>query len=239
MFNASSLIVHSFQSLGAVDGPGLRYVIFLQGCPYRCPYCHNPDTKPFGGGTEYTVSALCDRVERYKTYFGKDGGVTVSGGEPLCQAEALAEFFKECHARGISTCLDTAGMMPDDRVRAVLCHTDTVLCDIKTTDDSDCRRIFGTSLDTTNAFLSACDEAGCRITVRHVVVPSMTDGEDHIRTLCAIAGQYKNLDKIELLPFRRLCNEKYDRLGIPFPMGDTPECDAATIERLRRIVEEY
>ena len=239
----SSLFVHSFQSLGAVDGPGLRYIIFLQGCPYRCPYCHNPDTKPYTGGTEYTVSALCGRVERYKTYFGKDGGhttqggVTVSGGEPLCQAAALAEFFKECHARGISTCLDTAGMMPDDRIRAVLAHTDTVLCDIKTTDEDDCRRIFGTSLDATAEFLTACDEAGCRIIIRHVVVPSMTDGEDHIRALCAIAKQYRHLDKIELLPFRRLCTEKYERLGIPFPMGDTPECDAETIASLRAVVD--
>ena len=95
----SSLFVHSFQSLGAVDGPGLRYIIFLQGCPYRCPYCHNPDTKPLTGGTEYTVGALCDRVERYKTYFGESGGVTVSGGEPLVQSVALAEFFAECHRR--------------------------------------------------------------------------------------------------------------------------------------------
>ena len=233
--------VHSFQSLGAVDGPGLRYIIFLQGCPYRCPYCHNPDTKPFYDGnvlcgTEYSVTALADRICRYKTYFGDTGGVTVSGGEPLCQAEALASFFEECHNRGINTCLDTAGMKPDDRVRAVLAHTDTVLCDIKTTDEDDCRRIFGTSLQTTKDFLSACDEAGCRIIIRHVVVPAMTDGEEHIRTLCSIASRYKNLEKIELLPFRRLCTEKYERLGIPFPMGDTPECSAETIAGLQTIV---
>ena len=233
----SSLFVHSFQSLGAVDGPGLRYIIFLQGCPYRCPYCHNPDTQPLSGGTEYTVTALADRIERYKSYFGQDGGVTVSGGEPLLQAEFLAAFFEECHRRGINTCLDTAGMMPDDRIRAVLAHTDTVLCDIKTTDEDDCRRIFGTSLQTTKDFLTACEQAGCRIIIRHVVVPGMTDGEEHIRSLCAIASQYKTLEKIELLPFRRLCTEKYERLGIPFPMGDTPECDAETIARLRAVVD--
>lgn len=239
--SALSLTVHSFQSLGAVDGPGLRYVIFLQGCPYRCPYCHNPDTKPYTGGstagTEYTVDALCDRVERYKTYFGSEGGVTVSGGEPLLQSTALAEFFAECHRRGIGTCLDTAGMMPDDRVRAVLRHTDTVLCDIKHTTEEDCRGIFGTSLDTTKMFLSACAEAGCRVWVRHVVVPGMTDGEEHIRTLSAIAHAYPNVDKIELLPFRRLCIEKYQKLGIPFPLEDTPECSAELIAALSEVLK--
>lgn len=230
-----TLRVHSFQSLGAVDGPGLRYVIFLQGCPYRCPYCHNPDTKPYDGGTEYTVNDLCDRAERYRSYFGKTGGVTVSGGEPLVQRAFLAEFFAECHRRGISTCLDTAGMVPDDGVRAVLAHTDTVLCDIKHSTEAGCRGIFGTSLAVTNEFLAACDELGCRIRVRHVVVPSLTDGEDHIREIVRMARAYRNLETIELLPFRKLCTEKYAKLGIPFPLADTPECDGETLSRLREL----
>ncbi len=239
MTTTPTLRVHSFQSLGAVDGPGLRYVIFLQGCPYRCPYCHNPDTKTFDGaaGTEYTVDALCDRVERYKTYFGSNGGVTVSGGEPLVQREALAAFFAECHRRGISTCLDTAGMEPDDTVCAVLRHTDTVLCDIKHTNEGDCRTMFGTSLSATKAFLAACCDAGCRIWVRHVVVPGMTDGGEHIRTLGTIAAGFSNVDKIELLPFKKLCVEKYKKLGIPFALADIPECSAETIARLYEILE--
>lgn len=233
----SSLFVHSFQSLGAVDGPGLRYVIFLQGCPYRCPYCHNPDTKPFEGGTEYTVTALCDRVERYKTYFGREGGVTVSGGEPLVQRKALAAFFAECHRRGIHTCLDTAGMEPDAAVREVLAHTDYVLCDIKHATDAVCRSMFGTSLDATKAFLDACDEAGCSIRIRHVVVPGITDGEDHIRTIGEIAKSYAHFEKTELLPFKKLCLEKYRKLGIPFPMEQIPECPPEMIARLYSILD--
>ncbi len=242
MTTTPTLRVHSFQSLGAVDGPGLRYVIFLQGCPYRCPYCHNPDTKPFDGGntagTAYTVTDLCDRVERYKTYFGSVGGVTVSGGEPLVQRAALAEFFAECHRRGISTCLDTAGMVPDADVRAVLRHTDVVLCDIKHTTEEDCQTVFGTSLGTTKAFLSACAGAGCRVWVRHVVVPGMTDGEEHIRTLGKIARAYPNVEKIELLPFKKLCVEKYQKLGVPFALAETEECPKETIERLRELLNE-
>ena len=244
MTTTHTLRVHSFQSLGAVDGPGLRYVIFLQGCPYRCPYCHNPDTKPFEGGTEYTVTALCDRVERYKTYFGESGdhttrgGVTVSGGEPLVQSAALAEFFAECHRRGISTCLDTAGMEPDDGVRAVLAHTDTVLCDIKHTDAEFCRTVFGTSLSATHSFLSACGDAGCEVWVRHVVVPGMTDGEVNIRALGVIAAQYPHVSKIELLPFKKLCVEKYQKLGVPFALAETEECPSETISRLRELLNE-
>ena len=230
--------VHSQQSLGAVDGPGIRYVIFLQGCPDHCPYCHNPDTRPLNGGDSYSVSALADRVERYKPYFGKQGGVTVSGGEPLLQSVFLAEFFKECHRRGISTCLDTAGLPPDAQVRAVLTHTDTVLCDIKDSTDEGCRSRFGTDLSVTRAFLAACDDAGCDIWARHVVVPGMTDQDEHIRRIAALARTVKNLKKIELLPFRKLCSEKYTALGLPFPLADTPECDAAQLTALNALLTE-
>ena len=238
MTTTPTLRVHSFQSLGAVDGPGIRYVIFLQGCPYRCPYCHNPDTRSCSGGTEYTVEALADRVERYKTYFGAEGGVTVSGGEPLLQKNFLAAFFKECHQRGISTCLDTAGAAVDDEVREVLRHTDWVLCDIKHPDAQVCRDLFGVNLADTYAFLAACDQAGCRVRVRHVVVPGMTDGEDTIRAIAAAARECRTLDKIELLPFKKLCIQKYKTLGLPFALENTPECSPETIGRLMAVIRQ-
>ena len=229
--------VHSQQSLGAVDGPGLRYVVFLQGCPYHCPYCHNPDTQPLCGGDIYSVSELADRIERYKPYFGEQGGVTVSGGEPLLQRVFLVEFFKECHRRGISTCLDTAGLQPDERVRAVLAHTDTVLYDIKDSSNERCRDRFGIDFSIIRDFLSACDDAGCDIWVRHVVVPGMTDGKEHIRKIAALARTAKNLKKIELLPFRKLCSEKYAALGLPFPLADTPECDTELLSTLNDLLK--
>lgn len=237
MSNASTAWVHSIQSLGAVDGPGIRCVVFFQGCPYHCPYCHNPDTQPREGGEAYTVDTLISRVSRFKSYFGETGGVTVSGGEPLLQKEFLAQFFAACHENGINTCLDTAGMYPDDGVRAVLKHTDTVLCDIKHPDRETGRKAFGVDLDATRAFLCACADTGCRVRIRHVVVPGMTDSEDNIRAVSALAHTVKTLDKIELLPFRTLCVEKYERLGIPFPLDGVPDCEKAVIERLKTFTE--
>lgn len=224
--------IHSFQSLGAVDGPGIRYVIFMQGCPYRCPYCHNPDTKPFSGGTLYTADEIVERVKRYKSYFGDEGGVTVSGGEPLMQAEFLCELFDRLHACGINTAIDTAGVMPTEQIRRVIERTDTVLCDIKFPTDAQYSSHVGLRLDALRAFIALCNECGRNVIIRHVVVPGMTDSEESIRAVYELASEVKHLKRIELLPFRKLCTEKYDKLGIPFPLADTPECTAETIERL-------
>lgn len=228
--------IHSFQSLGAVDGPGIRYVIFMQGCPYRCPYCHNPDTRAYSGGTEYTADELVARVSRYKTYFGDNGGVTVSGGEPLLQAEFVAELFEKMHAAGINTALDTAGIKVNDTVRRVLKSTDTILCDIKFPTNGQYKKYVGHSLDTVVELLAECDKAGCDIIVRHVVVPDMTDSEESVKEVVRIAKNVKNLKKIELLPFKRLCTEKYKKLGLPFPLENTPECPPETIEKLKKLL---
>ncbi len=229
--------VHSFQSLGAVDGPGIRYVIFMQGCPYRCPYCHNPDTKTFSGGTEYTADELVSRVSRYKTYFGSDGGVTVSGGEPLMQREFIAELFEKLHKAGINTALDTAAVKVDDTVRQVLKQTDTVLCDIKFPTNEQYEKYIGLRLDTVKEFLLECDKAGCDVIIRHVVVPDLTDSEESILKIKEIANQVRNLKGIELLPFKKLCTEKYQRLGIPFPLESTPECPPEVIENLKKLIK--
>ncbi len=228
--------IHSFQSLGAVDGPGIRYVIFMQGCPYRCPYCHNPDTKVFSGGTEYTADELVARVSRYKTYFGSDGGVTVSGGEPLMQPEFIAELFEKMHKAGINTALDTAGIRINDAVRRVLKHTDTVLCDIKFPTNEQYEEYIGQRLDTVMEFLSECDKAGCDVVIRHVVVPGMTDSEESVKEIARLARKVKNLKSIELLPFKKLCIEKYRKLNIPFPLESTPECPPEIIEKLKNLL---
>ena len=228
--------VHSFQSFGAVDGPGIRFVVFLQGCPYSCPYCHNPDTRPFSGGTEYTVDEIVAKAERYKTYFGKKGGVTVSGGEPLMQAEFVAELFEALHKKGITTALDTAGVKVTDTVRRVLSSTDTVLCDIKFPTDEQYKQHIGIGIDTVKEFIAECNKTDTDVVIRHVVVPGMTDGEDSIKQVAALAKKAKKLVGIELLPFRKLCEQKYKELGLVFSLVDTPECDADTIEKLKRLI---
>jgi len=228
--------VHSFQSFGAVDGPGIRFIVFLQGCPYNCPYCHNPDTRPFSGGTEHTVDEIVAKAERYRTYFGEKGGVTVSGGEPLMQAEFVAELFEALHEKGITTALDTAGVKVTDAVRRVLKSTDTVLCDIKFPTDEQYKKHIGIGLDTVKEFIAECNKTDADVVIRHVVVPGMTDSEENIKAVVSIASAVKKLTKIELLPFRKLCEQKYKDLGLEFPLSNTPECDAETIERLKKLV---
>ena len=228
--------VHSFQSLGAVDGPGIRFVVFMQGCPYSCPYCHNPDTRPFSGGTDYTVEEIVAKALRYKTYFGEKGGVTVSGGEPLMQAEFVAELFEALHKKGITTALDTAGVRVTDAVMRVLESTDTVLCDIKFPSDEQYRKHVGTDIDTVLDFISACNKTTADVIIRHVVVPGMTDGEESVKKIASLAETAHNLRKIELLPFRKLCVQKYDELGLEFPLRDTIECPSETLENLKKLL---
>lgn len=229
--------VHSFQSLGAVDGPGIRFVVFMQGCPYSCPYCHNPDTRPFSGGTEYTVDEIVEKAKRYKTYFGDKGGVTVSGGEPLMQAEFVAELFEALHKNGITTAVDTAGVRVTDAVRRVLASTDTVLCDIKFPSDELYRKHIGTGIDTVLDFIEECNKTEADVIIRHVVVPGMTDGEESVKKVARLARSAVNLAGIELLPFKKLCLQKYDELGLEFPLASTPECTYETIEKLKKLCQ--
>ena len=223
--------IHSFQSLGAVDGPGLRFVIFMQGCPLRCMYCHNPDSWNMQAGTEYTVDEVVSRVLRYRTYFGEDGGVTVSGGEALLQAPFVAALFHALKAEGIHTCLDTSGIMTP-AVDELLQVTDLVICDIKFTNEKDYLSHTKGSLSAVLEFLSHTQALQVPLWVRHVVVPGFTDTEDEVRAMVSLAQRYDNLRRIELLPFRKLCITKYEALGIHFPCADIDECDEATISRL-------
>ena len=248
--------IHSFQSLGAVDGPGLRFVVFVQGCPLRCMYCHNPDTWNAQGGTEYTVDEVVNKVLRYRTYFGEDGGVTVSGGEALMQAPFVTALFRALKAEGIHTCLDTSGICRtgtahptaagatalSDSEKAMLADllavTDLVICDIKFTNEEDYRAHAHGSLASVLSFLSLTQAYHVPLWVRHVVVPGITDSEDEVSAMVALAKRFDNLQKIELLPFRKLCQTKYESLGIPFPCSDIPECDEATIARLLPLIPE-
>ena len=233
--------IHSLQSMGAVDGPGIRFCVFLQGCPLRCMYCHNPDTwlvnEKDGGkrlGTPYTVEELIKKILRYKPYFANGGGVTVTGGEPLMQADFVEELFTSLHKYGIHTCLDTSGNYPADApsLDALLSVTDLVICDIKFTTEKDYHTYTGGSLKKVISFLDKVTKHSVPLWVRHVVVPGYTDSAEEVKTMAEIAHKYPTLEKIELLPFHKLCIPKYEALGIPFRCADIPECDTETITKL-------
>ena len=229
--------VHSIQSLGTVDGPGVRFVVFLQGCNLRCGCCHNPDTWKHNGGKTYSASEIVDKALRYKEYFGRDGGITVSGGEPLLQAEFVREIFSLCHSEGINTCLDTSGSVLTDSVRELLSVTDRILLDIKYTNDEQYKKHVGCSLSLPLEFLSYANEKKIPVTLRQVIIPTLNDNEDSICKLKSIADCHPCVDKIELLPFRKVCQVKYDMLGIPFPFADIPEPSADTMSKLNDMIK--
>ena len=229
--------IHSIQSMGTLDGPGVRFVIFAQGCPLRCKCCHNPDTWDPSGGKTYTPAELVTRALRFKEYFGEEGGVTVSGGEPLLQAEFVTELFKLCHEAGLNTCLDTSGCILTPAVKTLLTHTDRVLLDIKYTTDADYRAYVGCGMATPMAFLDYLTEQSIPATLRQVIIPSVNDTEEQVAALGRIAAAHPNVDKVELLPFRTLCTSKYEKMGIPFPLADKPQTTPAQIEALLAAVK--
>lgn len=229
--------IHSFESMGCADGPGVRFIAFFQGCPLRCEYCHNPDTWEHGG-TEYSAREIVDKALRFLPYFGEDGGITVSGGEPLAQSKFLIELLKSCKEAGLHTVLDTSGAAGEEDWAEVLKHTDLAMVDLKYATEEGYKTHTGGSLQKTLRFLKATEEAGIPLWIRHVVVPDQTD--ESISQIIDLATGFSNLKRIELLPFRKLCIEKYENMEIPFPLKDTPSCSAELLERLQaQIPEQY
>jgi len=228
--------IHSFQSMGAVDGPGLRCVVFMQGCPLRCVYCHNPDTWDYAGGTEISPTDMVKKILRYKPYIKKTGGVTVTGGEPLMQPAFTAELFRLLHEQEIHTALDTAGIGDLHQTQNVLAHTDLVLADVKFLSEQEYRRYCGGSFTAVVRFLDSVEEKGIPMWIRHVVIPGLNGREEDILALKEFLGKYKTVKKVELLPFRKLCLEKYEAIGIKFPLADVPECTKEQIDHLYRLL---
>ena len=227
--------IHSFQSLGTVDGPGVRYVVFMQGCNLRCSCCHNPDTWELGCGKPYTAEQVAENAARYKEYFGVDGGITVSGGEPLLQAEFVKNLFMLCKKKGINTCLDTSGSVLSQSVLSMLDFTDRVLLDIKYTCDSDYLKYAGCKLDTVIEFLKVLNQKNIPTTVRQVIIPTINDNADNILRLKEIVKDYPCVEKIELLPFKKICQVKYDNLKIPFPFGNLPTPTEEKMKELNKL----
>ena len=229
--------VHSLQSLGTVDGPGLRYVVFLQGCPLRCVYCHNPDTWDPAGGAVMDTEELVEKILRCRPYFGTEGGVTVSGGEPLLQAEFATQLFARLKQEGVHTALDTSGAGDLGKAPALLAVTDLVLLDLKFPTEEGYRQYCRGSLGQTEAFAALVAEKQVPLWVRHVVAPGLNDTLEDMAAVKAWAQRQPTLEKIEWLPFHNLCLEKYQQLGVPFPLADTPPMDREKLDRLAAALE--
>ena len=229
--------IHSIQTLGTVDGPGVRFVAFLQGCPLRCGCCHNPDTWAQAGGTVMTAADLVAKAIRYRPYFGEQGGITLSGGEPLWQADFVREAFSLCHEEGIHTCLDTSGCLLTEEVKAALAVTDRVLLDVKYVTEEDYRTHVGCSLTAVLDFLAYLNEQNIPTTLRQVIIPTLNDRAESITALRDIAAAHPCVDGVELLPFRKMCQVKYDEMGIAFPFAHLPEPTADKMNELKAILQ--
>lgn len=228
--------ISSIQSLGTVDGPGVRYVVFLQGCNLRCGFCHNPETQITAGGTEYTAEEIIKKATRYREYFGKDGGITVSGGEPLLQAEFVEELFMLAHESGINTCLDTSGNAVCGNTGSLLRHCDRVLLDIKYPTEELYKKYTGGSLAKAIDFLSLASYIKVPVTLRQVIIPAQNDTAESMAFLKALRGKYPTIDKIELLPFKKMCVHKYENLGREFPFCDIPEPTPEKVKELEALL---
>ena len=217
--------IHSTESFGTVDGPGVRFVVFFQGCPMRCLYCHNPDTWAFGRGTEKTAAELMAEYDSYKEFL-KSGGITATGGEPLAQPEFLAELFTLAQSKGVHTCLDTSGAVysPENHelIDRVLSATDLVMLDIKHIDTHEHKKLTGHGNENILAFAEHLRELKIPVWIRHVVVPDITDKPEYLEKLGEYLASLDNLKALDVLPYHDMAKPKYAELGIDYPLADTP-----------------
>lgn len=228
--------IHSIESFGTVDGPGIRFVTFMQGCPLRCLYCHNPDTWETTGNAplEYTPQQLMEEVLRYKSFIAK-GGVTLTGGEPLIQPQFVKEFFALCRTNGIHTALDTSGHVFSNKTKEALDATDLVLLDIKTLREDFHEKLTGVKRDNTIQTLNYLEEKQIPVWIRHVVVPGLTDDAADLDELARFLARYKCVEKVELHPYHTMGVMKYEAMGIPYPLADTPALTKEQLDQAKAI----
>lgn len=234
--------IHSIESMGTVDGPGIRFVVFTQGCPMRCAYCHNPDTWAVNAGSMVSVEKLLEEFESNRQFY-KSGGITVTGGEPLLQPKFLADLFRAAHEapRGrIHTCLDSCGYAYDERhperFDAALSETDMVLLDIKHSGPAGHRELTGCDSQRIIAFGDELARRGIKTVIRHVIVPGITDTEEECEALGRLIAPWRNVVGLELLPYHTMGIVKYEKLGIPYKLEGVPQMDKARIPALREAV---
>jgi pyruvate formate lyase activating enzyme len=231
--------IHSIESMGLVDGPGIRTVVFFQGCNLRCAYCHNPDTWCMSGGKEYSPEELVNKLIRFKPYFSRSGGgVTFSGGDPLMQPDFLIECLKLCKANGIHTTIDTSGFGLG-KYKDILDYTDLVILDIKHVDNKGYISLTGKNRDELMVFLQTLNNSLTPVWIRHVVVPDITDSQEKILQIATFINEHvDNVKKIELLPYHTLGVQKYEKLNIPYRLADVSSMDKEKTSELQNILIE-
>ena len=232
--------ISTTESFGSVDGPGIRFIVFVQGCRYRCQYCHNPETWEREGGYEATAEEIFRQAWRYRPYWKRTGGITVSGGEPLLQLEFVTELFCLAKEKGVNTVIDTAGE-PFTRdepffsaFETLLPLSDLFLLDLKQIDDAKHRALTGTSNESALALARFLSERGKRMWIRHVLVPGWTTGEEDLGRLSEFIAGLKTVDRVEVLPYHAMARHKYEELHLPYRLADTP---APTVEEIARAEE--
>lgn len=229
--------INSIETMGLVDGPGIRFVSFFQGCKLRCLYCHNPETWALDGQSEeIEAQELVKKIERYKNYYGADGGATFSGGEPLLQPEFLLECLKLCKEKGINTAIDTAGVGFGD-YDEILKNCDLVILDVKAVDGEEYKKLVGQDIKFFNQFLEAVQKNGNRLWLRQVIVPGINDDEAHVLKLKKFAKKLKNVEKIELLPYKTIGVHKYQDLKIQYRLECVPDMDEEKCQKLQQLLD--
>lgn len=230
--------IHSIESMGLVDGPGIRTVVFFQGCKLRCLYCHNPDTWKIGIGKDYTPEELVKKIIRYKPYFSRsNGGVTFSGGEPLLQDDFLLEVLKLCKENDIHTTIDTAGF-GNGNYDEILKYTDLILFDIKHITDEGYESLVGQKITESLKFLKAVQQFNIPLWIRQVVIPNINDNDEYIKKLANAINNITNVERIELLPYHVLGVNKYEKLGISYKLKDVEPLNKNTLYHLETLLEE-
>lgn len=220
--------IHSLESFGTVDGPGIRYVVFFQGCPMRCQYCHNPDTWKMEDGTVMDTEEIIEKLEKNREFY-QNGGITATGGEPLLQIDFLTELLKTAKEKGVHTCLDTSGILflkdakQYEKFEELIKYVDLVLLDIKHINSQEHRKLTGHPNENVLHFAEFLREKNIPMWIRHVVVPEITLMESELTELGRYLSDFPNLEKIEVLPYHSLGKIKYENLSIEYPLKDTPQ----------------
>ncbi len=234
--------IHSLESFGTVDGPGVRFVVFVQGCPMRCAYCHNPDTWEMNGGTLMEPEYIIEQYERNIGFY-KGGGITVTGGEPLMQVDFLIDLFTLAKKKNIHTCIDTSGIAynPDNadlvaKLDKLMTLTDLVMLDIKHIDPEKHKDLTAQPNHNILAFVSYLDDHNIDMWIRHVVVPGITDDDKYLFDLGYFIGQFKNLKALDVLPYHTMGEKKYEQLGMEYKLKDTPAMDKNKVVDKKKVI---